>query len=110
MKEPIAIPTKEQFARCMTQVVSLKNFDVAELPEDCIRVDRMTRFGNPFREGRDGTRREVLRKYWEYITDRIKWDKSLLGAIRKLKGKRLACWCAPKDCHAAILVWLSHKI
>lgn len=63
-------------------------------------------FGNPFflRNVNDDVEREwVLKQYREYFYERIKTDKAFLDAVMTLKGKRLACFCAPKKCHADII-------
>ena len=53
------------------------------------------KFGNPFRIGVDGTRREVIKKYRTWI-----WQqKDLLVEIELLAGKTLGCHCKPKSCH-----------
>lgn len=64
-----------------------------------VKVDRSTKWGNPFRLGFDGTRDEVCDAYEEYLLSTPK----LVKALPELKGKVLACHCAPKRCHAEIL-------
>ena len=59
-------------------------------------------WGNPFKVGRDGTREEVVDKYWKWVITQPK----ILNLLPTLKGKRLGCWCAPKPCHGDILVEL----
>jgi hypothetical protein len=44
-----------------TKIVNVKD-------EKCdIYIGRGTKYGNPFKIGRDGTREEVIQKYEEYI-------------------------------------------
>lgn len=50
-------------------------------------------FGNPFRG------ENACQKYKKYISS----NKRLLSKLSGLKGKLLACWCAPKPCHGDIL-------
>ncbi len=70
---------------------------------DLFYIGRPTKWGNPFKIGRDGNRQECLDKYYEYIkNDR----QDLIDALPEIKGKALACWCKPKDCHGDILVGL----
>lgn len=57
---------------------------------------------NPFREG---TREENIQKFIDYLAE----QPHLLEQLHELKGKRLACWCAPRDCHADILAELANK-
>lgn len=58
---------------------------------------------NPFREGVDGDRSEVVAKYRDYL---LKSRPDLLQKIPDLVGKRLGCWCAPEPCHGDVLVEL----
>ena len=69
-----------------------------------LRIDRASKWGNPFRIGRDGSRDEVVRKYALWITQGE--GQRLLPHLGKLRGKRLGCWCAPQRCHGEVLVWL----
>jgi len=73
--------------------------------EKAIRIDRATKWGNPFSIGKDGDREEVIRKHREWI---IKQDE-LMSQIEELKGKDLACWCAPKPCHGDTLLKLANE-
>jgi len=73
-------------------------------PHD-VYVGRPTKFGNPFVIGKDGTREEVIAKYREWIAT----SPTLLAAARKeLRGKVLACWCAPQACHADVLMEIAN--
>lgn len=64
-----------------------------------IRIDRATKWGNPFIIGRDGTRAEVIAKYEEWLLTRL----DLLASLHELRGNRLGCWCAPQPCHGDVL-------
>jgi ParB/RepB/Spo0J family partition protein len=63
-------------------------------------VDRRTEWGNPFEMPHDGDRESVIRNYADYY---LPHKPSLLSRIPELKGKALACWCAPEPCHADVL-------
>lgn len=65
-----------------------------------ITVDRSTEWGNPFEMPYDGDRDTVIRHYAEYY---LPHKPSLLSRLTELRGKALACWCAPEPCHADIL-------
>ena len=58
-------------------------------------------FGNPFK---DGTKSEVIEQYRKYFSERIATDPEFRFRVRALKGKTLGCFCAPKACHADIIV------
>jgi hypothetical protein len=73
-----------------------------------VRIDRATKWGNPFRIGVHGTREEVVARYRVYISAPA--QVHLRRAIKKeLKGKRLGCWCAPLPCHGDILAELADE-
>jgi hypothetical protein len=70
-----------------------------------VYIGRPSKWGNPFVIGKDGDRNEVVRKYEAWI----KTQPHLMSSLYELKGKTLACWCAPQACHGDILVKLSNK-
>lgn len=82
----------------MTRVVHLKKepFDV--------RIDRTTKWGNPFVIGKDGNRDEVIKKYRIWLSQQA----GLLSEVDSLKDKTLGCWCKPKPCHGDILAELAN--
>ncbi|MFJ9377950.1 DUF4326 domain-containing protein [Streptomyces sp. NPDC101455] len=51
---------------------------------------------------RDGTRAEVMAMYRAYLPER----PYLLELVPALRGRVLACWCAPLVCHAGVLAEL----
>lgn len=67
---------------------------------------KSSEFHNPFKIGKDGTREEVLEKYKNYITDKLKNNNQLVEELIKLKNKNLGCWCYPEKCHGNILLEL----
>lgn len=94
-------------------ILNLKLFDL--LPDhpqqpvvgnwrDCtVRIDRSTKWGNPFRVGKDGTREEVIQKYARRI-----WDNNLVENLPELYEQVLGCHCSPKLCHGDVLRALCH--
>jgi len=65
-----------------------------------VRIDRQTRWGNPFEVGKDGDRDYVVESYARYFERKL----SLHSDIRELDGKVLACWCYPEACHGDVLL------
>jgi predicted transcriptional regulator len=61
-----------------------------------------SKWGNPYREGEDGTIDQVIDKYRDYIKGR----PDLLTSLPELRGKRLGCWCKPGPCHRDVLIEL----
>lgn len=64
-----------------------------------------SKWANPFKIGKDGTREEVIRKYEKYLLKQPK----LMASLPELKGKRLGCWCSPKACHGDVLLRLVYS-
>jgi hypothetical protein len=75
------------------------------LPENSKKVDRSTKYGNPFKVGSkvdEFTRDEALRLYTIYLDFVV--SKKLLD-LKPLKGYDLACSCDLLDsCHVDILL------
>ncbi len=52
-------------------------------------------WANPYRIGRDGNRDAVCDLYAQHLAN----SPALLARLPELRGKVLACWCAPLRCH-----------
>lgn len=72
--------------------------------KNAVYVGRPSKWGNPFEIGRDGDRDEVIAKYADWITG----QDDLMAELDELRGKDLICWCAPRACHADILLELAN--
>jgi hypothetical protein len=72
---------------------------------DRVYVGRPSKWGNPFKIGRDGSREEVIARYREWILR----QPALMAALPDLRGKDLVCWCAPEPCHADVLLELANR-
>jgi hypothetical protein len=66
-----------------------------------VYIGRPSVWGNPFAIGRDGDRGEVIRKYEAWLRAR---PAMMERARQELRGKVLACWCAPQACHGDVLL------
>ena len=68
-------------------------------------VARPSKWGNPFRPAREEDRPAVLRKYLDHLLRELR-----AGRLdpEELRGKDLACYCAPKPCHAELLLALAN--
>jgi hypothetical protein len=84
------------------------------MPEGAVKVDRTTRWGNPF-DHRDVGRAEAVRRYAAWLDGEgpdVRGDaggrrysrSERLAELPALAGRTLACWC-PLDgpCHADVL-------
>ena len=79
-------------------------FDVyigREVPEHGLPASK---WGNPFvMEDESGAERDrAIAAFREWIVE----QPALMNSLEELRGKRLACWCAPKPCHGHVLVEL----
>lgn len=101
------------------------------MPEGAIYVGRPTKFGNPFRPTKYGSRwlviddNDVTYEPWRntrssalwkcaelfdsdltyWLGGRIKYQPGLREAIEHLRGHDLACWCPLSEpCHADVLL------
>jgi len=79
-----------------------------------VRIDRATRWGNPFVMGRHGDRDAVCELYRAWLWEQIRTEKIALGDLADLRGKRLGCHCAPQRCHgdtlSAAAEWAHHRL
>lgn len=84
------------------------------MPENAVYVGRPTRWGNPF---------ETAQEFRDWIEHRVPVgcglpDFTRLAPLRdwieshisELRGRDLACWCAPgRRCHADVLLELANR-
>jgi hypothetical protein len=50
---------------------------------------------------------DLLQCYKKYFWKRLHCDFAFYERVKKLKGKRLGCFCAPKPCHGDVIkAWL----
>ena len=88
------------------------------MPPNTIKVDRTTRWGNPFRPTRQRNREDCA-KLFENLTagyicvsdnnptpdEQRAYLRMAKKNIRTLRGKNLACWCRLEEkCHADVLL------
>lgn len=67
-----------------------------------------SKWGNPFRlpKGYDvkADPDKILERYEAHVRSR----PDLMAALPELRGKVLACWCAPNPCHGDVLLRLAN--
>jgi hypothetical protein len=71
-----------------------------------VYVGRPSPYGNPFKEGTDGTRAEVIRLFEDWL---LRQPELLEDVRTNLRGKILGCWCAPLPCHADVLARIANE-
>jgi len=92
------------------------------MPPNTVKVDRATKWGNPFVVGAHGTRAECVDLFHKLLAGYIcisngpamEEQETYLKMVRasrdELRGKNLACWCPPdQPCHADVLLKLKHR-
>lgn len=96
----------------MAERIQLSRRKGWRMPPGAVKVDRSTRWGNPYQAGQDGdgSRLYLANTFRAYIMREEQAD--LRAAIRaELRGKDLACWC-PLDggpCHADVLLEIANR-
>jgi hypothetical protein len=65
-----------------------------------------SKWANPFKEGKDGTREEIIEKYRKWLLS----NPDLLKQLPELRGKTLGCYCKPLPCHGDVLVELIEQL
>jgi hypothetical protein len=76
------------------------------MPEGAVRIDRKTKWGNPFpmRSQTVEERDRVIEAYRKALWADIRAGRVWLADLAALDGKPLACWCAPLPCHGDALL------
>ena len=90
------------------------------MPENTVKVDRTTKWGNPFRVGARNPCGSVTinaRHAWRLYLGFAPQNERFVAAARvELGGKNLACWCRlpppyeDDECHAAVLLKIANGI
>lgn len=98
------------------------------MPENTVKVDRSTKWGNPFVKHGDGYAMDaqmavalftqMLREHGTWSPIPLPWPKGKIprewttsdDVRQELRGKNLACWCAlDQPCHADVLLEVANK-
>lgn len=83
------------------------------MPPNTVKVDRTTRWGNPFTDY--PTRYSQVQRFRASLTMApAPHPDSYMGRIKRdvheLRGKNLACWCQlDEPCHADVLLELANE-
>lgn len=89
------------------------------MPPNTVKVDRSTKWGNPFAVGKSGgvySAKVMNRRHaWQLYLEAAPQNEQLVAAAQaELRGKNLACWCplpGPYEddcCHADILLEIAN--
>lgn len=72
-----------------------------------VYVGRPSMWGNPFPlkdTTNDAHRAQVIEQFKLYFYARIERDPAFRASLIALRGRDLGCFCAPKPCHADIIL------
>ena len=87
-----------------TTVVNLNDYVAPQFGGGLlVRIDRMTKWGNPFRIGTNGDRAAVIEKYRRWLWRKIRNEEVNLYELADLHGCELGCHCHPLPCHGDVL-------
>jgi hypothetical protein len=103
------------------QRIQLRRTAGWRMPAGAVKVDRSTRWGNPFVVGVHGTRAECVAAFEQLLAgepvvgsgpsanEQQACLEHACAHLAELRGKDLACWC-PTDqaCHADVLLRLAN--
>ena len=86
------------------------------MPPNTVKVDRTTRYGNPFHVGmfKDYSAADAVRDFELYAVRDVslRSAENSFGpppAYAPLRGRNLACWCRPdQPCHVDVLLRLAN--
>lgn len=129
--QPLDLSNVERRFRVVTtppQRIQLSRAKGWKMPPNTVKVDRTTKWGNPFVVGRDGTQAECVEAFGFIAGEEASLDlmarmqvpagsldatKKVLAELEAdptpLRGKNLACWCRlDEPCHADVLLRLAN--
>jgi hypothetical protein len=103
------------------QRIQLRRTKGWKMPADTVKIDRTTKWGNPFAVTPELTREQSIALYEKMIAGepatggglslakQRELRETLLAEIGELKGKNLACWCSlDGPCHGNVLLRLAN--
>jgi len=85
-----------------------------KMPPNTVKVDRTTRWGNPFTVGESGSVAVAVAQHGRWMRGEIAAPGGAEPPTREvlrsaLAGRNLACWCALNGpCHADLLLTLAN--
>jgi hypothetical protein len=108
------LPTQEPEAKRMAERIQLKRSKGWRMPENTVKVDRSTRWGNPFTADACGSIRSAVERHARWMAGEAeapdgRKPPELSEIRRELGGRNLGCWCSLKGpCHADLLIRIAN--
>ena len=99
----------------MPERIQLKRNRGWKMPPNAVKVDRTTRWGNPFKIAEFGSVAEAVARHGRWMRGEIPAPQGEVPPSRadiraSLAGRDLACWCAlDGPCHAELLLRIANK-
>ncbi|MGQ9368962.1 DUF4326 domain-containing protein [Azospirillum sp. ST 5-10] len=108
----------------MPQRIQLSRAKGWRMPPGAVKVDRTTKWGNPFPA--DGDQAAAVDRYRRWLAGTLPDEEfaahagrvrvraaadreAVLAALPELRGRDLACWCKPgTPCHVDVLLELAN--
>lgn len=104
------------------QRVQLRRAKGWKMPANTVKVDRTTKWGNPFLVTQQMTREQSIEHYEQMmagkpvaavgisVATQDEMRAVILAEVGELKGKNLACWCSlDGPCHGDVLLRLANS-
>jgi hypothetical protein len=104
------------------QRIQLRRSKGWKMPENTVKVDRTTKWGNPFLITPELTRERSIALYEMMMAGKPSKDaplsiveqrerrEAIIASVGELKGKNLACWCSlDGPCHGDVLLKLANS-
>ena len=113
-KATTTVPRTVERAAPLPQRVQLKRSAGWKMPANTVKVDRTTRWGNPFTIAECGSAAIAVAQHGRWMRGEIGApggvEPPARDALRSaLAGRNLACWCALNGpCHADLLLILAN--
>lgn len=73
------------------------------IPRNAVFIGRGSKYGNPYKIGRDGSRDEVIALYRDYLLSRLEEGYFTIDEIIALYETDLVCYCHPLPCHGEVI-------
>ena len=92
----------------MAERVQLRRTKGWRMPENTVKVDRSTKWGNPFPTTDGAISADEAVERFRRLAYALTWLAPQAKA--ELRGKNLACWCKPgQPCHADVLIKIANE-
>jgi hypothetical protein len=88
----------------LPEVLNKRDLPGGKMPEGARYIGRPSRWGNPFKLGRDGDRAQVMEKYAGWLEEKLTEEPFRKNLLKLSEATALVCWCKPEACHGDLLV------